>query len=294
MTPGAPSRLTNPRALLLALLQAFDCDVPVQVLIRAASLFEIDENRTRVALHRLRSKGLVLSRERGSYHIAPGAPMSDPEVEEEVDDGGEPTLRAPGRGTWQHVLERLLPWDGRWIAVHTAPLPRADKTIARRRDRATQLVGLRELQSGLLVRPHNLAGGIDGFRERLVDLGLEATAPVFDIGSLGPHDDVARTLWDGLHLDDRYRRHIDRLTRLTLQVRTMPVEEAARQAFVAGGEAVRDIVTDPLLPPPLVDPALREAFVETMTTFDDVGRDLWSRVLDTDLPLLMAPTVEPT
>ena len=257
------------------MLQAFSCDVPVQILIRAASLFDIDENRTRVALHRLRSKGLVVSEERGTYHIA-GAQVCNAQT-----------------ASWQRVLDRLQPWEGTGIGVYTAHRPRADKTIARRRDRATHLVGLRELQPTLLVRPENLAGGIEEVRGRLHSLGLEPDAPIFSLSHLGPHEPIARGLWDQMALDERYRRHIDRLTRLTLSVRSLHPEEAARQAFVAGGEAVRDILFDPLLPAPLVDPATREAFVETMIAFDQVGRSLWSDVLDTDLPLQTIPTVEP-
>lgn len=272
---NATRNSTNPRSLLLALLQAFACDVPVQTLIRAASLFDIDENRTRVALHRLRSKGLVVSEERGTYHIA----------------GAE--TYATQTTSWQSILDRLRPWDGTWIGVHTAHLPRADKTIARRRDQATKLIGLRELCPTLLIRPENLTGGVSEIRSRLYGLGLEENAPVFSLNDLGPQEDRARHLWDELALDERYRQHIDRLTRLTLSVRTLAPDEAARQAFVVGGEAVRDILLDPLLPAPLVDPAIREAFVETMVAFDHVGRELWSNVLDTKLPLQMAPTIEP-
>lgn len=267
--------VSNPRAFLLALLEAFACDVPVQVLIKAAALFEVDENRTRVALHRLRSKGLVGSLERGTYRVT-----------------GIPAVTAEHSG-WRDALHRLRPWEGRWIGVHTASLPRADKTVARRRDRATRMVGLRELAPGLLVRPDNLLGGVDAFRRRLAGLGLEEEAPVFRLDTLGPHDRVARSLWDELGLDLRYREHVERLTRLTLEVRTMPLEEGARQVFVWGGRAVLDIVLDPLLPEPLVDPALRQGFVDTMAAFDDLGRDVWARVLGTDLALRQSPTLEP-
>ena len=246
----------NPRGFLLALLEAFGCDVPVQVLIRAAALFGIDENRTRVALHRLRGKGLVDSSERGTYRAT-----------------GNPAVTAEAFG-WRHALHRLRPWEGQWIGVHTSTLPRADKTIARRRDRATRMVGFRELQPGLLVRPDNLLGGVEAVRKRLEALGLEADAPVFRLDSLGPHEVRARLLWDELALDARYREHTERLSRLSLDLRAMPIDEAARQCFVHGGRAVYDIVLDPLLPEPLVDPGLREAFVETMVSFDDLGREV--------------------
>jgi len=265
----------SPRGFLLALLEAFGCDVPVQVLLRAAALFDIDENRTRVALHRLRGKGLVDSSERGTYRAT-----------------GIPAVTAQASG-WRDALDRLRPWDGRWLGVSTAALPRADKTVARRRDRATRMVGLRELEPGLLVRPDNLAGGVEAARARLHALGLEESAPVFRLDCLGPHDDAARGLWRELGLDARYRGHLDALTGLAAQVPAMPLDDAARQLFLTGGRAVHDIVLDPLLPEPLVDPALRRSFVDTMAAFDDLGREVWARALGTDLTLRQSPTLDP-
>jgi phenylacetic acid degradation operon negative regulatory protein len=256
------------------MLQAFACDVPVQVLLRAAAVFDIDENRTRVALHRLRSAGLADSHERGTYR-AFGV--------------GEPGL--DGSVGWRRVLERLVPWEGRWVGVHTAHLPRGDKTVARRRDRATRLVGLRELSPGLLVRPDNLVGGVATLRDRLVRLGLEADSPIFRIDELRPEDEArARSLWADLELDRTYRTQTEALTRATLELGRLPAPVGARVAFQLGGRAVHDIAVDPLLPEGLVDPGLREAFVETMLAFDDVGRDVWSRLLDTDLVLRSSPT----
>jgi phenylacetic acid degradation operon negative regulatory protein len=241
------------------------------MLIRAAALFDIDENRTRVALHRLRTKGLIESHERGTYRVNPANPVS-----------------AEAWG-WRSVLDRLRPWEGHWVGVHTAPLPRADKTVARRRDRATRMVGLRELVPGLLVRPDNLIGGVDATRERLVLLGLEPEAVVFRLDQLGPHEAAAAALWDDLALDRRYREHVERLAQLSDGFVHLPVEEIARQTFVIGGRAVQDIVLDPLLPEPLVDPRLREHFVSTMSAFDDRAREAWGTVLGTGLTLRQAP-----
>lgn len=256
------------------MLQAFACDVPVQVLLRAAAVFDIDENRTRVALHRLRSAGLVDSHERGTYRVV-----------------GDPATATVG---WRRVLDRLVPWEGRWVGVHTAHLPRGDKTLARRRDRATRLLGLRELSPGLLLRPDNLVGGVGAVRERLRGLGLEGDAPVYRIDQLLPEDDArARGLWSDLGLDEVYRAHTDALTRATLEVIRMPPAAGARLAFQLGGKAVTDLVVDPLLPEGLVDPGVREAFVETLLAFDDVARDVWSKLLDTDLLLRSSPTLSP-
>jgi phenylacetic acid degradation operon negative regulatory protein len=245
------------------------------VLLRASAVFDIDENRTRVALHRLRAAGLVDSQDRGTYRVA-----------------GDPTVAA-AMG-WRRVLDRLVPWEGRWIGVHTAHLPRGDKTVARRRDRATRLLGLRELSDGLLLRPDNLVGGVEPVRDRLVRLGLEPDAPVFRVDLLLPADEArARAAWDDLGLDATYRAHTDALTRATMELVRLPPQAAARLAFQLGGRAVGDLVMDPLLPEGLVDPGLREAFVETLLAFDDVARDVWSRLLETDLLLRGSPTLSP-
>ena len=47
------------------------------------------------------------------------------------------------------------------------------------------------------------------------------------------------------------------------------------EAFRLGGEAVRQIVLDPLLPAPIVDTGKRHALVESMRRYDVLGRHYW-------------------
>jgi phenylacetic acid degradation operon negative regulatory protein len=47
------------------------------------------------------------------------------------------------------------------------------------------------------------------------------------------------------------------------------------ETFLLGGEAVRRIVLDPLLPEPIVDTAARRALVDEMKQYDRIGRDCW-------------------
>ncbi|MCC7541662.1 MAG: hypothetical protein IT379_35920 [Deltaproteobacteria bacterium] len=44
-----------------------------------------------------------------------------------------------------------------------------------------------------------------------------------------------------------------------------------------GGEAIRQIVFDPLLPEPLVDAVERRAFVDAAVRYDAFGRRVWRR-----------------
>jgi phenylacetic acid degradation operon negative regulatory protein len=264
----------SPRVFLLALLRAFACDVQVQMLIRAGALFDIDENRTRVALHRLRAKGLIESRVRGTYCVVDTAIQSE-------------------HHGWRHALSRVATWGGRWLGVHTGHLPRADKTVARRRDKATNMLGLRELEPGLLVRPDNLMGGVAAARARLHALGLEPEAPVMVLSDLGQHEHKAHRLWDDMALNAVYEDYIRQIRQITEAIPSLPVEEAARQVFVVGGRALHDILLDPLLPAPLVDPDLRQHFVQSMIAFDDLAREVWGQALETKLTLRQAPAAAP-
>ena len=58
-------------------------------------------------------------------------------------------------------------------------LGRSNRVKLRARDRALAMLGLRELERGLYVRPDNLAGGVEEVRSRLNRLGLDADAAVF-------------------------------------------------------------------------------------------------------------------
>ena len=217
---------------------------------------------------------------RGTYHIAGVSAVNAHADRRDWSTGGTCSIKLRALG------------GAPGSAVHTAPLPRADKTVARKRDHATEIVGLRELSPGLLVRPDNLAGGVDGLRERMIGLGLEREALVFRLDELGGHDADARRLWSALSLDERYRGHIAGMDEVADRIASLPADEAARQAFLVGNRAIHDIVLDPLLPEPLVDPTLRRAFVDRMIAFDDLGREAWYRVLGTELALRRSPQVE--
>jgi phenylacetic acid degradation operon negative regulatory protein len=60
----------------------------------------------------------------------------------------------------------------------------------------------------------------------------------------------------------------------------LDLETAARESFILGGDAIRQIVYDPLLPPPLVDVEERAAFVAAMLAMDREGRRIWRRFFD--------------
>jgi DNA-binding transcriptional regulator PaaX len=124
-----------------------------------------------------------------------------------------------------------------------------------------------------------LEGGCAQLRDRLHALGLDRRVLVFRVDELDPVlDKRARGLWDGRALERAYARTRERLERWIEHEATLDREVAARESFLLGSEAIRQILFDPRLPEPLVDAAARRALVDAMRRFDGVGRRIWTRL----------------
>ena len=252
----------NPRNLILnLLLGAGGAPLSARSAVASCALFGIRENSVRVALVRLAASGLVEAAGRGAYRLGPGAATLAADV-----------------ATWRGAEARLRDWNGGWIAVHAGPLGRSDRAALRIRDRAFGLLGLRELERGLHLRPDNLAGGVAAARERLFKLGLERAAAVFVARDLDdPRELRARALWDGAALDRGYRETRRRLDDWLARADALELEVAARESFLLGNDAIRQLVFDPLLPSPLVDADERHRFIDAVVRFDAAGQSIWNR-----------------
>lgn len=255
------------RSLILDLLSTVPRgSVPVRALLRAAGLFGLGANAVRVALARLRSQGLVASDARARYRLAAGAQAVQRQVR-----------------SWRRLDELTRTWSGAWLAVHTGPLGRSDRPALRRRERALAFLGFHELDPGLAVRPDNLAESSDGLRERLFGLGLETGALVCTLGSLdAERERRARALWRADALRDGYRAMSFRLRRSEKDLAILQRERAMTESFLLGGEAIRLLVFDPLLPDELVPGGERRELLERMRSYDRLGREAWAGALEVD------------
>ncbi len=259
----------KPRALILNLLLAAEDEVlGAREAIGACALFGIRENSVRVALARLAAAGLIEAAGRGSYRLGPAATGLAREV-----------------AHWRDAERRTRDWSGDWIGVHLGALPRSDRGATRARERALAMLGLRELDPGLYLRPDNLQGGVDAVRKRLIALGLEEQAAVFVLRDLdAAREQRARTLWDGKRLNRLYRDRRAALERWLQRADTLEADAAARESYLHGNEAIRQLVFDPLLPAPLVDVDARRAFADMVHQFDDIGHRIWRQQRRLPLP----------
>lgn len=253
----------KPRGLILDLLLAADPEpLSARDAVTACALFGISDNSARVALARLAADGLIVAAERGSYLLSARA-------HELADDVA----------TWRTAEQRVRDWNGGYIAVHCGALGRSDRAALRARRRALDMLGFREFERGLYLRPDNIERDLDAVRGRLYQVGLERQASVFAATGF---DDVrearVRRLWDGKALSANYRKLRQQLEDWMQGADALSPEAGAREVFLIGGRAIRHVVYDPLLPSPFVDVQARHDFLATVRRVDRLGHRLWRRM----------------
>jgi phenylacetic acid degradation operon negative regulatory protein len=171
-------------------------------------------------------------------------------------------------------------WGGGWIGVHTAPVQRSERRAHRHGDRALRFLGFERLDAGLHLRPDNLIGGVEMVREQLYALGLDSKAMVFGIHDLDSSAERrARGLWDTAALRHGYRSSLAALKKSARRLAGLAPHAALVESFLLGGQVIRQLVLDPLLPEPLVPTNERKALVEAMCRYDRAGRSSWSAFL---------------
>jgi phenylacetic acid degradation operon negative regulatory protein len=253
------------RQLVLDLLSTLPHGaMPVRALVASGQLFGIRENSVRVALARLLADGRIERDERGAYRLGPRAAAVSSQV-----------------ASWRTLDARLRPWTGGWIGVHTAGWRGASRGRLRAERRALDWLGFRELHPGLLVRPDNLADDVAAVRGRLAGLGLAPETPVFGVHDLEPAADAAaRRLWPVTRLVNGYRTMRLALERGEPRLRALPEDRAMVESFQLGGQAIRQLALDPLLPDELLPSAERARLLDTMRRYDRLGRGCWKRFLE--------------
>lgn len=262
----------KPRSIILKLLSAAEQGFAAAEIVRACQLLGASANSARVALARLCETGMLECPERGHYQLGPAARRLAADV-----------------ARWRSGEQRLRQWRGGWVLVHTGALGRCDRAELRVRRRALKLLGLRELERGLQIRPDNLAGAVAAVRQRLYDLGLSTDAAVFASDSLDPQRiTAAMRLWDCAALSQHYHDQARSLNRWLRQAATLDLDEAARQSWQLGDQAIRDLIYDPLLPAEWIDADLRARHTAAVIRFDQVGQRIWRTPVDSGNPLAEA------
>ncbi|MDE0887583.1 MAG: PaaX family transcriptional regulator [Myxococcota bacterium] len=255
----------SPKSLILDLLSTLrpgrGRSMPVRALVEAGAFFDMAPTSVRVALARLLAQQRVERDERGRYRLGVAA------------HGVNQTIRG-----WRHLEAQSVAWSGGWVGVHRK---RGESRVDRLSgDRALNFLGLRALDANFFVRPDNRAGGIHSLRGRLAALGLEASALVFGLAQLDSATEArASNLWDVSALRRGYGDEIERLSRSRRRLANSANPRAMVETFRVGGQAIRQLVLDPLLPEAISPSEERKALAACMLDYDAFGRGCWAEFL---------------
>lgn len=256
------------RSLILDLLSTLrKGTMPVRALVEAGALLGIEENNIRVSLARLYASRRIERDERGRYRLGPASAAVNAQLR-----------------SWRDLDQRIQVWNGEWIAVHQSRLGRGPSR--RRRERALDLMGFRELEIGFSLRPNNLLGGLSDVRQRLVGLvSGKATRDsslghVFIVRDLDPSTDLAvRSLWDAHAIAEEARVAIESIRLSESRLAGLTNDDAMIETFLVGGRVLRQLVLHPLLPPEILAPEPLTDLLAAMKRFDILGREFWAKFL---------------
>lgn len=253
----------NAKKIVLGMVYARGGEpVSVRDFIIAAKLFDIAANTVRVTLVRLSADGLIQASGRGAYRLGPAAENL-----------------AGYAADWHAAEAQLGEWSGDYLLVHAGHLGRSDRKVLKRRERAMHLCGLQPLERDLYLRPNNLKGGVANLRYRFQQLGAENELIVCEAqGFGGETDNQIASLWNGKALNSAYVETSQRIERWLKTAAELEPEVAARESWLLGSAAIRQLVYDPLLPEPMINSDLRHALYESVRRIDEVGKNIWDKV----------------
>jgi phenylacetic acid degradation operon negative regulatory protein len=256
-------RKPTAKSLILdLLLAAGDKPISAQQAIVACSIFDISVNNTRVALVRLSAEGLIESAGRAMYQLTEDAHTLADDV-----------------ASWRTKFQRVRPWDGSYILVQTGKLPRTEARQKRARDRALLMLGFRDLNEHLHIRPNNIEESTDAVRSRLYKLGLEKDALVFSASQFDPDAQKhINSLWNPKDLEQNYQQFDKKISTWLTRCDGLEPEVAAREAFLLGGSAIKHLVYDPFLPAEWLNTESRDRFLQTVKQLDGVGVTIWNKL----------------
>ena len=250
--------MIKPRSAILDLLSPRGRrPISAAAIVAACALFGISSNSTRVALARLVADGRLDKVGPASYALSEDAEAFNRYVL-----------------GWSQIDRLEKGWNTKWMMVH---LERPPSTRTREyARRAYRFARVAEVNPTLAARPDNLRINHYDLRNTLVTFGLEG--PFFV--SCAEVDDYTAShwvmnLWHADRLRAAHNRMAARIEASLVRLGKMSFEKALVESFIVGGEAIRALILDPLLPEIFMPGRERNFVLEVMRAYDKIGRTLW-------------------
>ena len=255
---------TVPRRLLLKLLGSRSgIKMDAASAVRVGALFGITENNMRVTLTRLQAADLLNLIDRGFYAL-----------------GQQGQTLAKEVGAWRSIEQQVGSWQGEWVGLLTHTQAKRDRKAQRVTARALKMLGMQAITNDFYLRPNNFSAGVGYVRTHLHSLGVDPSAPVFKVTQFDSDmEDKARGLWPVTELEARYQQGILDIEQALERLPKLSLKDAAKESYLVGDSALQQLVFDPLLPDPLINESLRQAFRAKVQEYDQLGEQIWLQFL---------------
>ncbi len=253
-------RKFTPKSLILSMLQASNGNaMPVKTLVSIGEIFGFTGNTIRVTTTRLIRERTIESDERGLYRLS-----------------NKSTLVSRFIERWKEGEGRLKNWDGCWLCYLTP------KSLAKRQAEAKTAFGFSGFKEGLpnlWVRPDNLSVSIEDIEYLLSQIGRLEEGEMFIVKQFSKKliKRWQNDLWPVGKLLGNQKTFLEEMETSANRIEKMPLENALVESFLIGSEAIRLLVTDPLLPEEFMDNTYRIALTRAMLVYDEIGKRIWSK-----------------
>ncbi len=248
----------TPKNLILSIMHVSNNQpMPIKLMISYGKFFGFTSNTIRVAVTRLLRENSIVSDERGFYHLSK-------------------RLRPVSKiiDSWQMGESRIKKWNKKWICCL---LPKDTAAKLSKNKKALDFSGFKEGLPGLWVRPDNLWLNIPDICKVMDQIGLTKDAEFF-ISEQFNKKIVGRWmkfLWPVEDLNNSLIDITKKLEESYIKIQSMPLEDAMRESYLYGGEAVNRLIKDPLLPEEIMEKKHRVALTNSMLGYDEVGKKIW-------------------
>lgn len=253
----------TPKTFILSLLQASgNHAMPINTMVAAGAVFGIRENAIRVTATRLTREGILKKSRRGVYRLGTGAIRASQYIER-----------------WRDGENRIKKWDGSWLC---GLLPNINMQNFKASRKAFGFFGFKEGLPNFWVRPNNLNMDIETLGNLLSQFGKMQNGEMFTARKFNKEmiDKWQNHLWPVEKRVDDQKKFLSTLTQSAERIEKMPMEAALVESFIMGSEAIRLLITDPLLPPEMMDITYRKKLHAAMLDYDTVGKRIWSGRFD--------------
>lgn len=144
---------------------------------------------------------------------------------------------------------------------------------------ALDALGFKEASANLFVRPDNLSDTISAVSD--LARGIGVSSKVLFVEARPVNNTHWSQLWNPAALNDTYIETIKRINKSHARLLALPVSEAQYESFLLGGEAIKLLAKDPLLPEQWVNVEAREKLWQVMLAYDLVGKEVWANTSET-------------